>query len=530
MKLIQLIKSEIIKNNSIKRWILIVLILTISCIGLVEFQALSYRTTQTEVEPFLQNYQNRYQELLNKPNHTLEEDYLFTLYSAYFQLFDYLHQKGDHYNNWKTVIGYDAIDLFLENKVIQLFLEQPENNDLQQICQNDGTGSFSPFQSKVSSFCHDYTKESLEETFLGNQKKLETYQTLLEKDEYYLYLQYLKEQNLVPSYAKKIVDVLIENKLKDSSSYLIQNCSQYANLYFRFDSANQEDIPFICGDTYPSNSIDDYQEHIQYYRKLKEESRRNREIILYSTIHHIPHDLLFDSDFAISSQDVYFTSKTAVNQVLHLSIIVMLLVAITSGGIVSNEHSRGTIKNILTTPIRRWKFLLSKFLYLILHTYFIWFLGLAIISIYTGIRYGFTDLMTPKLIFQGGHVVEVNYYLYLLQQILIASIPVICFLSILFFFSSITLNTQVTVGITTILSILSPILWFCCYNFHFYLPIHTPFLYFDCGMIFLKSNFYLETSKFVPVSLSCGIGICIVTTILLYLITNMIYIKKDVKN
>ena len=103
--------------------------------------------------------------------------------------------------------------------------------------------------------------------------------------------------------------------------------------------------------------------------------------------------------------------------------IIALIIAITSGGVISNAHNSGTIKNIITSPVRRWKILLSKFIYLVIDMYLIWFLGLLILSLCAGMKYGFSDLLTPKILYVGNEVIEVNYYLYLIKNIFLVSIP-----------------------------------------------------------------------------------------------------------
>ena len=78
----------------------------------------------------------------------------------------------------------------------------------------------------------------------------------------------------------------------------------------------------------------------------------------------------------------------------------MILVVLLDGNIVSKEHNKGTEKLLLTTSNKRWKILLSKFLYLILETYIIWFVALILLLLFAGLKYGFNDLITPKILYQ----------------------------------------------------------------------------------------------------------------------------------
>ena len=55
-------------------------------------------------------------------------------------------------------------------------------------------------------------------------------------------------------------------------------------------------------------------------------------------------------------------------------------------------------------------------------------------------------------------------------------------------------------------------------------------MYFDCGFIFGKQEFYTTILKKTNMSLNYGILISLITIIVLYTITNVIYIKRDIKN
>ena len=56
--------------------------------------------------------------------------------------------------------------------------------------------------------------------------------------------------------------------------------------------------------------------------------------------------------------------------------IVVLLTVIVAAGIVASEFSQGTIKMLLSRPVKRWKILTSKYLTVILIRHFVnayWF-------------------------------------------------------------------------------------------------------------------------------------------------------------
>ena len=111
-----------------------------------------------------------------------------------------------------------------------------------------------------------------------------------------------------------------------------------------------------------------------------------------------------------------------------------------------------------------------------------------------------------------------------------AGIPVIAFLSILFFLSTVTLNTAVTTSVMTILAIIPSILYYACAHLNLNFLVYTPLLYFDCGYLFDKQEFYIDILKKVDMNLGLGILVSLITIVILYTITNVVYIKRDIKN
>lgn len=530
MKVISLVKSEFLKNYNIKKLCIITLILIISSIILTEFTNLYYDSYSYYGGDTSVYWQDKYNELSKKDELTLEDE--FDLYSAkiYIPINKYFKEKKLLNISWEIQVAYDLAKALEQNYTINIFKENRDNLEIETICNINSSYFESSFQGEIHHLCNSYNNEELESLYLENNKIIDNYTTLLKEDKYYLYVKYLMNNDLLFEDEIKISEAIISNKVESITDFRALNYNQYINLppisddYYNEDEFNKSD---------ERHEFSTYKDYIRYNTNLNKDVIAQKQILLYSTLHNIKHDLSFDKTTHIGQDgNDYFTSKTAVNQVFHLSLIVLIIVSVTSSKIISEEHSKGTIKNIITAPVKRWKILFSKFIYLILHTYIIWLIGLIVISLYAGFRFGFYDLFTPKLIYTNGQVIEINYYLYLLKDLFIASIPVIAFLSILFFLSSVTLNTALTTSVTTILSILPVIMYYLCANFKslFIFLTKTPFMYFDCGFIFGKQEFYTTILKKTNMSLNYGILISLITIIVLYTITNVIYIKRDIKN
>lgn len=533
LKIINLIKSEFIKNYNIKKIIICILLLTLASLFIV------YKTDNILVEyenagqtdaQYLKNYISNLKKNFTEQDinslKTIEEKISYSNEKNFIKYNYLIMNDVTSSNDWKYdfVTNY-IIPLARSNDLIEI-LNATNTSETVEICSvNNIDEQIKEFLNKACSL----TIEERNELYQKNTKLITDYENLLKENKYYLYLQYKLDNNLLDEDEYKIVKILIAKKIENSDNFLTKNYIQYQKL--KENATMKIDTFEEYQETHKnSNDYHSYQEYLAYNTNLKNKAIESRKILLYSTEHEIKQDIFYTYLDNVSEFNMYITPKLKVNRILHLSVIVMLIISITNSGIVSREHSNGTIKNIITAPVKRWKILLSKFLYLILDTYIIWLLGLIILSICAGIRFGFTELITPKLIVSGGKVIEVNYYLYLIKNILIASIPIISFLSILFFLSTVTLNTSLTVGTTSIISVLSIIMWLMQLVSNFKYLIYTPFWYLDSGYIFMNTESYQMSLSTVAYSIKTGIIISVITTVVLLLITNIIYSKRDIKN
>lgn len=536
MKIINLVKSEFIKNYNIKRWLIITIVLIIASLFLIRYtdNLLTEKVTYDDsgLHTSIESFENALNNLEKKEEKTLDDEYEMFFSRNYIDYMNILLNKEiNHRNDWKfAFIDEQVLPILSENFLIEKIVNEQRYEEVLEFCDYKDENS-SIYGIKIcQNILSDDTNNGknltkLEELYKNNLQTITDYQQLLEENKYYLYLQYQIDHGKIEK--DEFVQILLDKKVETNTDFLGLNYLQYQRL------EENTKIEIMDEEEYnqaPSSDYASYQEYVTYNTKLKNDAIKNREILLYSTEHEIEHDISYNLLDGVTENIRYMNTKIKVNQVFHLSVVVMIIVAITNGGIVSREHSKGTIKNIITTPVQRWKILLSKFIYLLLDTYLIWLLGLVIISLLAGIQYGFNDLLDPKLVYVGGQVKEVNYYLYILKDIFLVSIPIICFLSILFFLSAVTLNTSLTVGIISSLSVISFFLWIMMITNSFPNIVYTPFWYLDCGYILSNAEIYVDSLKNVSYNLEIGIISSLIISMILYILTNIVYIKRDIKN
>lgn len=536
MKIINLVKSEFIKNYNVKRWLIITIVLIIASLFLIRYtdNLLEEKATydDTGLEISIESFENALNNLQKKEEKTLDDEYEMFFSRNYIDYMNILLNKEiNHRNDWKfAFIDEQVLPTLSENFLIEKIVNEQRYEEVLEFCdykdENSSVYGIKICQNILSADINNGRNlTKLEELYKNNLQTITDYQQLLEEDKYYLYLQYQVDHGKIEK--DEFVQILLDKKVETNTDFLGLNYLQYQRL------EENAEIEIMDEEEYnqtPSGDYASYQEYVTYNTKLKNDAIKNREILLYSTEHEIEHDISYNLLDGVTEGIRYMNTKIKVNQVFHLSVVVMIIVAITNSGIISREHSKETIKNIITTPVQRWKILLSKFIYLLLDTYLIWLLGLVIISLLAGIQYGFNDLLDPKLVYVGGQVKEVNYYLYILKDIFLASIPIICFLSVLFFLSAVTLNTSLTVGIISSLSVVSFFLWIMMITNSFPNIVYTPFWYLDCGYILSNAEFYVDSLRNVSYNLGTGIISSLIISIILYILTNIVYIKRDIKN
>lgn len=507
MKIINLIKSEFKKNFSIKKVVFSILILIVSSFFILNFTE-PEKLDIVDMEIYATSWDESYRRYQEKENKTLYDDYITVYYKTVSETLHSLKYTLNHSNSWQISLVFEIAELQSTNYLLERLMEEPNNSYCNIVVEEFYKQQYFFEYEDLQDWC-SYTEQKKKELHHQNDGKISNYKELLKNNQYYLYLQYEIENGIIE--IDDFVEFLIQEKVQDFNDFRVYNFLQYQQLL----KENGVNLP---------EKVDR-----KVYEKIENDRLEYKALLLYSAKKGIKHDIIFNYYVGRHYQS-QMNSKMAVNQVYHLSFVIMILISIMYGGIVSNEHSKGTIKNIISTPVRRWKILASKFIYLILNTYLLWIIGLVIISVFAGVKYGFSDLFTPKLIYSGGKILEVNFYLYTLKNILIASIPILCFLAILFFLSTVTLNTAITTGVTSILAIVIPFLWLLGTLSHYKAIVYTPIWYFDFGFIFNNTNQYMASLTSIFYNWWIGILISLVVAILLYLITTIIYTRRDIKN
>ncbi|MCM3341245.1 ABC transporter permease [Paenibacillus sp. MER TA 81-3] len=150
--------------------------------------------------------------------------------------------------------------------------------------------------------------------------------------------------------------------------------------------------------------------------RVPEEWKKYRRIMLQQLQYYLDHDVNPDEPNGVT-----FTRTFMDNAV---TLFIPLLVMAIASDIVSSERSTGTIKMLLTRPVRRWKVLLSKWIVLMMFTGIIVILTALLAYLISGMVFGYGGWTFP--IFTGFSLsgTEVNFdtvhivpsWMYMLMQ------------------------------------------------------------------------------------------------------------------
>jgi len=171
----------------------------------------------------------------------------------------------------------------------------------------------------------------------------------------------------------------------------------------------------------------------------------DNEIYEYRILNNVPESekVSFQS-FLVSSTD--------------LIVIVFTITIIIGCSIVTSEYSRGTIKQLLCFPYKRWKILLSKYVTTFLVSIAL-LIFLYLVTIITGlIFFGADGFNSSQLFYNGSKIVELNSLLYTSILYLIAWLELIMITSFSIMLSVVFKHTAIAVGAGVLVTVSGEVL------------------------------------------------------------------------
>lgn len=174
--------------------------------------------------------------------------------------------------------------------------------------------------------------------------------------------------------------------------------------------------------------------------------------------------------------------------------LVTLLAVIVAGGIVASEFSQGTIKMLLTRPVKRWKILTSKYITVLLFAIVLTVILLISTALAGLLFFGFSD--GTFLVWNGSEVAETSFWLEALKLAALKFSSVWMISTFAFMLSTVFRSSSLAIGLSIFLMFTGIQAVFLLQNYEivkYYLFTHTDLTQFFTGN-FMVSDITIQMS------------------------------------
>ncbi|AIQ27080.1 MULTISPECIES: ABC transporter permease subunit [Paenibacillus] len=154
-----------------------------------------------------------------------------------------------------------------------------------------------------------------------------------------------------------------------------------------------------------------------------------------------------DQDLAPSTK---YDVLTLINELRPLTTLITLVAIVFAANAISAEYSKGTIKFVITSPIRRGSFLLLKYISTVINIIllFVTFLIFASLLGYVGLGTGGNNYY---LAYQNGEVIKMSMTVYLCLKYLATLLTIIMMATLAFAISVLFRNALLSVSVSLLL-------------------------------------------------------------------------------
>lgn len=198
--------------------------------------------------------------------------------------------------------------------------------------------------------------------------------------------------------------------------------------------------------------------------------------------------------------------------------MVTLFVVIAAASIVATEFSQGTIKMLLSRPVKRWKILTSKYVTSILYALF-----LTVVAIVATIIAGylFFDSGGGSILeYKNGSVVEISYWGRVLTLYGLQLVGVLIYTTFAFMIGSVFRSSSLAIGLSIFLLFMGPNVVFFLSRFEFtkyILFTHTDLTGYITGNMFIDG-----------ISMPFSIAVLAVYVLVFLVISYWSFMRRDV--
>jgi len=198
--------------------------------------------------------------------------------------------------------------------------------------------------------------------------------------------------------------------------------------------------------------------------------------------------------------------------------IVVLLTVIVAAGIVASEFTQGTIKMLLSRPVKRWKILTSKYMTVILFGIFLMLLGFIVSILGAFLLYQSGN--GAELVWNGKEVVEVSVWGKGLYMLLLSFGNVFVTATFAFMIGSVFRSSSLSIGLSLFIYFMGSTLVLLLAKYE--IVKYIVFTHMDLTMY--ESGFTIVEGITMPFSLA----VLAVYIVLFLIISYTTFIKRDI--
>jgi ABC-2 type transport system permease protein len=569
MKLLKLTGNEFIKLFSKKSSYLIIIFAVILCIL---FPYLNYRAQEIV-------YTSHYQENLDYEKQWVTETlakYDESEESRLANIYDYCYQRAsleivnlkiqagiDSYNDWRDSESYYLTDKYIEYYYIEYYLNgstkyiEAINNSGTAASIIDSTaldyyynyGSKTKLRARYNVLASDiaqisasivnndatyfnqYYLDSAKETIAQTESSIADLQKLINKtsdadtkekytEQLSKYQTQLSKLNELLFWAQYRVDNAISRSSDDWKNLCVNNITYAIEAQYEEPLTKEEfDAQSVYNSQWQNMT---YEEYLDYAQQQKDTQSDNITLYTYSLDNNIPPE-----EYAQST-------RQQIDNIYFVLIIVSLAGIIIGAPLVSQEYNKGTIRLLLTRPVKRYKILASKLLMLLCMC-----AGLlavcATVYILSDIAFfGIQDFRYPVLSIANGAIVSETILQTVLPVLLKCTVSVFFIVSMAFAISVILKSTVVGVALPFAFLSFSGLAAFILISLGYYkLAQYTVFAYVNLENIINQTGLVgslISSTPQLNLSVNFGFAQLAVFGVIMLAMSFWVLCKRDVKN
>ena len=296
----------------------------------------------------------------------------------------------------------------------------------------------------------------------------------------------------------KMLDYRLEKEIPLSYGKMSSLIDEYVGLHAQYEALKND------------KTYKDYNEQLN----VKDVEKRYKEAEYI-----IENDVEIPSDYSVNNLLQYEFSSSI--------FIIIIGIVIIASSIVADEFNKGTIKQLLLRPYTRTKIIISKYITCLIALFILLAFYLLAATIIYGFLEGWSSLSIPVIVynFNTGKVMELSIWLYILYST-IAILPMyLILLSVAFFVGTLSGSNVVGIAISLVGYIFSSFVGAFANSIKYSIIKIFPPLCWD-----LSDYLFGGMSRYKHCTFTSSIIVDIVTLLILYVLTIVVFKKKEIKN